>query len=254
MSWLRRRWLWILVGLVVLGSSYKGYTLIVGPTAPATIVARRELVQRVVASGRVLPPARITPRQHARPTVVERVLVEEGSTCKAGQLLLQLEDAVEQASVAQARAGVAQAEAQAARSCGASARAWRTRALRQAERHAAAGRAKHRRVQARSPTRGDRARSSSTRRRRRSTSPGASSRPRRIRRRAPAALGSEHQFVLSSLAQARADGRRRRGEARPDPDRSPPAAWSCSRGTSSRATSCSPGGCCSSWRATARRS
>lgn len=99
-----------LLALLALGVSYPAVCYVLGPEVPVALVARRELVQKVVASGRVLPPARINIGS-SLVTTVTRVLVEEGEDVQAGQLLLQLDDALEQASVSQARAGVLQAEA-----------------------------------------------------------------------------------------------------------------------------------------------
>ncbi|HYQ81972.1 MAG TPA: efflux RND transporter periplasmic adaptor subunit, partial [Anaeromyxobacteraceae bacterium] len=77
---------------------------------PAYRVERRDLVQRVVASGRVLPPARVSLGSLSLAQVA-RVMVDEGDRVKAGQLLLQLEDAEARAGLAQGRAAVAQAQA-----------------------------------------------------------------------------------------------------------------------------------------------
>jgi HlyD family secretion protein len=81
-----------------------------GPAVPAYLAARRDLVVRVVASGQVLPPARVTLGALALAKVA-RVLVEEGDVVRPGQLLVQLDDAEPRAAVAQARAAVAQASA-----------------------------------------------------------------------------------------------------------------------------------------------
>jgi len=81
-----------------------------GPTVPAWQVERGELVQRVVASGRVLAPARI---QVGSVVVgrVTRVPVDKGDRVKPGDLLVQLDDAEARAALAQARAAVAQSAA-----------------------------------------------------------------------------------------------------------------------------------------------
>lgn len=79
-----------------------------GPKVPAWQVEQGELVERVVASGRVLAPARI---QVGSVVVgrVTRVPVEKGDRVKAGDLLVQLDDVEARAALAQARAAVAQA-------------------------------------------------------------------------------------------------------------------------------------------------
>lgn len=107
----RRRWRWPILGaLLLLGAAHQGVSRYLGPRVPAVRVERRDLVERVVASGRVLPPARIAIGSTLT-TTATRVEVAEGARVKAGALLVQLEDALERATLAQARAGVVQAEA-----------------------------------------------------------------------------------------------------------------------------------------------
>ena len=106
-----RRWRWrILGGGAVLLLAAAGLRAFLGPKVPAWQVERSELVQRVVASGRVLAPARI---QVGSVVVgrVTRVPVDKGDRVKPGDLLLQLDDAEAKAALAQARATVAQAAA-----------------------------------------------------------------------------------------------------------------------------------------------
>jgi HlyD family secretion protein len=105
-----RRWRWVLgIGAAALALLLGGRAVL-GPRVPVWVVERRELVQRVVASGRVLAPARI---QIGSVVVgrVTRVAVEKGDRVKAGQVLVQLDDAESRASLAQARSAVAQAAA-----------------------------------------------------------------------------------------------------------------------------------------------
>ena len=106
-----RRWRWrILGGAAVLVLAAVALRAFLGPKVPAWQVERSELVQRVVASGRVLAPARI---QVGSVVVgrVTRVPVDKGDRVKPGDLLLQLDDAEARAALAQARAAVAQAAA-----------------------------------------------------------------------------------------------------------------------------------------------
>ncbi len=79
-------------------------------TVPAYVAERRPLVQRVVASGRVMPAARVTLGSLSLARVVE-VKVREGDAVRAGQLLLRLDDAEARAALAQARARVQEAAA-----------------------------------------------------------------------------------------------------------------------------------------------
>ena len=106
-----RRWRWrILGGGAVLLLAAAGLRAFLGPKVPAWQVERSELVQRVVASGRVLAPARI---QVGSVVVgrVTRVPVDKGDRVKPGDLLVQLDDAEAKAALAQARAAVAQSVA-----------------------------------------------------------------------------------------------------------------------------------------------
>jgi HlyD family secretion protein len=105
-----RRWRWVLgTGAAALALLLGGRALL-GPKVPVWVAEKRELVQRVVASGRVLAPARI---QIGSVVVgrVTRVAVEKGDRVKAGQVLVQLDDAESRAALAQARSAVAQAAA-----------------------------------------------------------------------------------------------------------------------------------------------
>jgi len=77
---------------------------------PAYVAERRALVQRVVASGRVMPAARVELASLSLAKVV-RVTVREGDAVRAGQLLVSLDDAEARATLAQARARVQEAAA-----------------------------------------------------------------------------------------------------------------------------------------------
>src|SRR5512144_986394 len=126
----RRRWQ-LLAGAAALAVAALAVRAALGPSVPAYRVERRDLVQRVVASGRVLPPARVSLGSLFLAQVA-RVLVDEGDRVKGGQVLLQLEDAEAQAALAQGRAAVAQAQARLSQVRGLSSRV-SAEALRQAE-------------------------------------------------------------------------------------------------------------------------
>jgi len=81
-----------------------------GREVPAWIAESRPIVQRVVSSGRVRPPARVdlAPLVLGR---VARVMVREGDRVAADQLLVQLEDAEAAAALRQAQGRVAEAAA-----------------------------------------------------------------------------------------------------------------------------------------------
>ena len=69
-----------------------------------------ELVQSVVASGRVISPKRVTVALQGSGRVL-RVAVAQGQVVELGQLLIELDNSDSRASLAQASAGVAQAQA-----------------------------------------------------------------------------------------------------------------------------------------------
>jgi HlyD family secretion protein len=94
--------------LAVLG--YGAVIAILGPSIEVARVERRDVVQSVVATGRVATPYRTEIGSQVVGTVVE-VAVEEGQTVKAGQTLVRLEASEARAGVKQAEVAVAQAGA-----------------------------------------------------------------------------------------------------------------------------------------------
>jgi HlyD family secretion protein len=84
--------------------------LILGKPVDAYSATIGELVQTVVASGRVMTPQRITIAAETTGRV-NAIPVSEGQMVKRGQLLIQLNDQDERASIAQATAAVSQAQA-----------------------------------------------------------------------------------------------------------------------------------------------
>jgi HlyD family secretion protein len=105
----QRRWQLAAAALAILGA-WLAVRAVRGTAVAAWPVARGELVQRVVASGRVLAAARIQIGSLALGRV-DKVLAEAGDRVGGGQLLLQLDDAEARAALAQARAAVGQAAA-----------------------------------------------------------------------------------------------------------------------------------------------
>lgn len=105
----RRPMFWItLVILLAVG----GYTVVRlrGPKVATTSAERRDLEQHIVSSGRVRIPTRVQVAAQSAGLVVA-VGAVEGQRVKAGDLLVQLDDAAERAAVAQAEAAVNQAKA-----------------------------------------------------------------------------------------------------------------------------------------------
>lgn len=118
------------LALAALAVAWAGASLR-GREVPAWRVEQRPVVQRVVASGRVRPPARIGLAALVIGRVA-RVAVDEGDRVAAGQLLVQLEDAEAAASLRQAQGRVAEAAARLEQVRGVSGRVT-AEALRQAE-------------------------------------------------------------------------------------------------------------------------
>jgi HlyD family secretion protein len=107
----RRPWVWAL--LVTILTAGVVVTLIArAPRVPVAVIVRGDLEQHLVASGRVMPAARI--EAAALTTgLVTRVGPREGDAVKIGELLVQLDEAESQSQIAQAEAAVAQARARA---------------------------------------------------------------------------------------------------------------------------------------------
>ena len=81
-----------------------------GPKVKVAVAARKDLEQRVVASGRVRVPTRVQVAAQV-PGLVVAVGAIEGQRVKAGDLLVQIDDAEARAAVSQAKAAVDQANA-----------------------------------------------------------------------------------------------------------------------------------------------
>ena len=99
--------------MLIIAVAAVGYFLrnpILGTPVAVQEVVRGELVQTVVASGRVITPQRVSVGA-VLTEWVKRIPVEEGQTVHNGDVLIELDSRDEQAAVAQAEAAVAQAEA-----------------------------------------------------------------------------------------------------------------------------------------------
>ena len=106
-----KRWPTI-VALAVVGLAgfYGAAQWLLGPKVPAYVVAKGDVLQTIVASGRVETPLRVDIGSQVTGTVAA-IPVAEGQSVKARQLLIALEDSEAKASVAAARAAVVQAQA-----------------------------------------------------------------------------------------------------------------------------------------------
>ncbi|MGB4118099.1 MAG: efflux RND transporter periplasmic adaptor subunit [Polaromonas sp.] len=105
---------WIKIGVAVVVvialALYLLRNVILGTPTKAHAATSGELVQSVVASGRVISPQRVTVALQGSGRV-QRVAVAEGQVVEAGQLLIELDNSDSRASLAQANAATAQAEA-----------------------------------------------------------------------------------------------------------------------------------------------
>jgi HlyD family secretion protein len=99
------------LALLVLGAAgaYALTRAALGPKIPVYTVARGDIVQTVVASGRVEAPLRVEIGSQITGTVAA-IPVAEGQFVKAGQMLIRLDDSEAQAQVEQGRSAVLQAE------------------------------------------------------------------------------------------------------------------------------------------------
>jgi HlyD family secretion protein len=107
-----RAWLKIGVAalLVILLALYLSRNVLLGTPTKVYAATNGELIQTVVASGRVISPQRVTVALQSSGRV-QRVAVTEGQTVELGQLLIELDNSDSRASLAQANAAVAQAQA-----------------------------------------------------------------------------------------------------------------------------------------------
>lgn len=107
-----RSWLLIALAcvLVLAAALYLLRNVLLGTPTPVYIAAQSELVQTVVASGRVVSPQRVTVALQGSGRVL-RVAVAEGQAVERGQLLIELDNSDARATLAQASAAVAEAQA-----------------------------------------------------------------------------------------------------------------------------------------------
>ena len=105
---------WLKIGAAVLVvmtlALYLLRTVLLGTPTKVYAATSGELVQSVVASGRVISPKRVTVALQGTGRVL-RVAVTEGQAVEAGQLLIELDNSDSRASLAQASGVVLQAQA-----------------------------------------------------------------------------------------------------------------------------------------------
>jgi HlyD family secretion protein len=108
---MRRRNLALIVAAAVAIAGYAAFLRVAGPKVEAAQVVRRDVVQSVVAAGRVASPHRVEVAAQVTGAVLE-VPVEKGDRVKAGQRLATLESKEVAAAARQAQASVDNARAQ----------------------------------------------------------------------------------------------------------------------------------------------
>jgi HlyD family secretion protein len=102
---------WVLLALAAAGSvAFVSRDVVLGKPVEAYEAIRGDLVQTVVASGRIITPQRLSVGAVVTEHVV-RIPVNEGQKVRKGDVLIELDDKDERAALEQARASVAQAEA-----------------------------------------------------------------------------------------------------------------------------------------------
>jgi HlyD family secretion protein len=107
---MKRRYVLLAALAAVAVAAVAAYGFLLGPAVAVGQVVRRDVVQTVVASGRVVAPYRVDVASQVVGTVTE-VPVAEGQAVKAGQVLVRLESSEAIAGVKQAEVAVAQAQA-----------------------------------------------------------------------------------------------------------------------------------------------
>jgi HlyD family secretion protein len=108
--WRRRAKHALLAALVLAAAGYALRDVMLGKPVAAHRAVRSDLVQTVVASGRVVTPQRVSVGAVVTARVT-RIPVAEGQAVKRGDILIELDDRDERAAAAQAQAAVTQAEA-----------------------------------------------------------------------------------------------------------------------------------------------
>lgn len=102
---------WIALALAAAGAAaFFSRDAILGKPVEAYEAIRGDLVQTVVASGRIITPQRLSVGAVVTEHVA-RIPVKEGQKVRKGDVLIELDDKDERAAVEQSRASVAQAEA-----------------------------------------------------------------------------------------------------------------------------------------------
>ena len=105
-------WLWrgTLAAAAIVVAGFVFRNAILGAPVSVYEVARHDIVQTVVASGRITTPQRVSASAVVTETV-SRIPVAEGQSVRRGDVLIELDDRDERAALLQAEAAIAQSEA-----------------------------------------------------------------------------------------------------------------------------------------------
>ena len=105
------RWRWFAALVAAVIAAAVAYVTLLDPQVGAARVVRKDVVQSVVASGRIAAPFRVDIGSQIVGTVAE-VPVAEGQAVRAGQVLIRVDSAEARANLLQAQATYANAQAQ----------------------------------------------------------------------------------------------------------------------------------------------
>jgi HlyD family secretion protein len=111
----RRRWIWLLVAVILLAGGYAAVKASLRPNNkidPSKLaeISRGSIARSVVATGKIQPRAKVDVKSKAS-GIVQRILVDYGDWVKQGQVLVELDKVELRARVREARAQLEAAQA-----------------------------------------------------------------------------------------------------------------------------------------------
>lgn len=111
----RRRWIWLVLGLLVLAGAFLGLRAALSPNhdidpSKLAVVERGDIARSVVATGKIEPLAKVEVKSKAS-GIVKQIFVHYSDWVKRGQVLVELDKEELQARVREARAALLAAQA-----------------------------------------------------------------------------------------------------------------------------------------------
>jgi HlyD family secretion protein len=106
----KQRWRYVVIAVVIVGAALYGVLRWRGPDVETIAPQRTDIVQTLVAIGRVAAPAEVVFAARES-TKITRVEVDEGDHVSAGATIVQMDQAEAEAIVTQAQAALQQAQA-----------------------------------------------------------------------------------------------------------------------------------------------